>query len=271
MTAPRLHVLTAADSPEAVVLRRGPAEAVATIGWDRETGAFTMGQWMHGRLYEHRADLSPDGRHMIYFARRPAGAGQPQAFTAISRAPWLRALVFLPQESTWGGGGAFTGPGEVWLNGGAPLPADAPPELRSAPPPRAYPSSTDGFHMGATFAATLQRRGWEHLGGERYDIRLARPLPGGWRIELAPALHAPNRALISLGYALAHPGRGLRIDQPDWQWAEAWGDGLHFAAHGCLYQAGIAADGTPIGVTLLRDFAGMRFEPLRAPYDAGDA
>lgn len=263
MTPPRLHVLTAAEAPDAVVLRRGPAETLATIGWNRETGAFAMGQWMRGRLYEHRADLSPDGRHMIYFARTRAAA----AYTAISRAPFLHALVFLPQDSTWCGGGAFTGPGEVWLNGGMPFPADAPPELRASPDPRAYPASTDGFHMGATFAATLQRRGWRHLGGDRYEIRLARTLPHGWQLEVTPVLRARNRALISLGYALAHPARGLRLDQPGWDWAEAWGEGLHIAEGGCLWQAGLSPEGGLTARTCLRDFAPMRFEPIRAPYD----
>jgi hypothetical protein len=51
------------------VFRRGPVNAVCTVGWNRKTDEFQLGQWLRGRIYERRADLSPDGRHLIYFAR----------------------------------------------------------------------------------------------------------------------------------------------------------------------------------------------------------
>jgi hypothetical protein len=64
----RLHVLMASQVPKAVVIRRGPAKSVCTVGWDRRSDRFELGQWLRGRIYERRADLSPDGRHLIYFA-----------------------------------------------------------------------------------------------------------------------------------------------------------------------------------------------------------
>ena len=70
----RLHVLLAREAPYAVVIRRGPAKQVCTVGWDRSTDAFTLGQWFKGRIYERRSDLSPDGKHLIYFALSSSGS-----------------------------------------------------------------------------------------------------------------------------------------------------------------------------------------------------
>ena len=91
----RLHVLLARDAPAAVVIRRGPARMVATFLWDRDTDTFTLGQWLVGRIYERRADLSPDGRHMIYFARDAGWHSETGgSWTAVSRStPSLSASL----------------------------------------------------------------------------------------------------------------------------------------------------------------------------------
>ena len=51
-----------------MVIRRGPSKSVATLLWDRKRNTFHMGQWLKGRIYERRCDLSPDGKYLIYFA-----------------------------------------------------------------------------------------------------------------------------------------------------------------------------------------------------------
>jgi hypothetical protein len=87
----RLHVLLASQARAGVVFRRGPVNAVCTIGWNLETDKFELGQWLRGRIYERRGDLSPDGRHLIYFARggrrHPGRGAQPiqQCGTVPSR------------------------------------------------------------------------------------------------------------------------------------------------------------------------------------------
>lgn len=106
--APRLHVIPAAASSKALVLRRGPTGQVARFIWDRAQNTFEMGQWLKGRIYEHRSDLSPDGRHMVVFA----GTGT-RWWTAVSRAPWSRALAIFSQNSTWTGGDALDAQGRL--------------------------------------------------------------------------------------------------------------------------------------------------------------
>ena len=66
----RLHAILARRGPNAVVFRRGPSDKVAVIGWDRSNDTFTLGQWLRGRIYPLRCDLSPKGEHLIYFAAK---------------------------------------------------------------------------------------------------------------------------------------------------------------------------------------------------------
>ncbi len=66
----RLHAILARRGPNAIVFRRGPSDKVAIIGWDRSNDTFTLGQWLRGRIYPLRCDLSPSGKQLIYFAAK---------------------------------------------------------------------------------------------------------------------------------------------------------------------------------------------------------
>lgn len=257
MTAPRLHVITAAGCDRAVVLRRGPSGRVACLSWDRATGCVELGQWLRGRIYEHRSDLSPDGRHLILFA----GDGK-RWWTAISRAPWLRAVAVFPQDHTWHGGGAFTADGRVFLNGATP-PRTLPDGLLPAAP-TAYPHGTDGFHMGGLYPAMMAARGWRIVSGDRYDTVLERPVAGGWTLTLGFALSAPNRSIISNRYGLRRDEGDVQ-EQPDWEWAEPRAGGLQVAARGALWSVPLTGDG-PGAPALVHDFGAMKFEAIEAPY-----
>ena len=69
-TPARLHAILARRGANAVVFRRGPSDKVAVVGWDRSNDTFTLGQWLRGRIYPLRCDLSPSGKHLIYFAAK---------------------------------------------------------------------------------------------------------------------------------------------------------------------------------------------------------
>jgi hypothetical protein len=87
----RLFVILARAAPVAVVLRRGPSKDVLLLRWDLATDSFEAGQWLSGRIYERRCDLSPSGERFIYFAanhRPPLGT-----WTAVSRPPYFTALA----------------------------------------------------------------------------------------------------------------------------------------------------------------------------------
>lgn len=116
----RLSVFLAREAPVGVVLRRGPSAWAQLIRWDRQTDAFEPGQWFHGRVYERRCDLSPDGRLLIYFAskqgRRRDDRAIGDAWTAISRPPYFTALALWRNLGTWYGGGAFKTARHVMLD-----------------------------------------------------------------------------------------------------------------------------------------------------------
>lgn len=66
----RLHAILARDADKAVVFRRGPSNKTAILEWDLQTDRFKLGQWFYGSFYPYRCDISPDGRHLVYFAAK---------------------------------------------------------------------------------------------------------------------------------------------------------------------------------------------------------
>ena len=87
----RLFVFTARDAPIAIVARRGPSKWYHVLRWHTKNDTFEPGAWFHGRIYEDRCDLSPDGSLMVYFCH--GGAWRPDytaAWTAV-QGPWLHA------------------------------------------------------------------------------------------------------------------------------------------------------------------------------------
>jgi len=79
----------------AVVIRRGPSKQTTVLGWDRRTDEFEIGQWLKGRIYHYRCDISPDGKHWIYFAIKG------ETWTVVAETPWLKALDFYPKGDAW--------------------------------------------------------------------------------------------------------------------------------------------------------------------------
>ena len=114
----RLYALIAREARKAVVFRRGPSKSVLLLAWDLENDTLTPGQWLRGRIYERRCDLSPDGELLAYFA---ANQREPlYSWTAVSRPPYLTALALWPKGDCWGGGGLFRHERTLALNRGHP-------------------------------------------------------------------------------------------------------------------------------------------------------
>jgi hypothetical protein len=160
---PRLALLRASRAAIALILRRGPSKWVEAIRWHFTTDTFECGHWFHGRIYDKRSDLSPDGELLVYFAsqfnRRSAPDGERlYAWTAVSRAPWLTALALWPKEDCWWGGGLFTGRRSLWLNHkpeeSTPHPQHRPKGLRIESNPKAHGENEPIYRR------RLDRDGW---------------------------------------------------------------------------------------------------------------
>lgn len=100
-----LFFLVASAARTAVVLRRGPSKSVQMLRWDLSTDEVLEGQWLKGRVHEHRCDVSPDGRLFLYFGAKYTSA--VDTFTAICRPPYFTALAYWPSSGSYGGGGRF--------------------------------------------------------------------------------------------------------------------------------------------------------------------
>lgn len=112
----RLYVIPARESDTAVILRRGPSMWYHVMLWDTRRDRIVNGAWLKGRIFEEKCDLSPDGNLFIYFVRkdRVKDSAFTHAYTAVSRPPWLTALIVWPEGTTYGGGAEFTAPRTVW-------------------------------------------------------------------------------------------------------------------------------------------------------------
>lgn len=170
----RLFIIVSRKSHAAVIFRRGPSKWVQLIKWNTKTDTFEAGQWFHGRIYERRCDLSPDGSLLIYFAQKISARTMKDkeytyAWTAISKPPYLTALALWPKADCWDGGGLFHSDKAVQLNhmrGAKPHPNHKPPGwLHIAP------KTTGRGEDDPIFSERLDRDGWTLKQEEKLENR----------------------------------------------------------------------------------------------------
>jgi hypothetical protein len=115
-STPKSHLLLASDAPVAVIFYRRSRLTTYCLRLDYERhgkgfrDCLSKGSRFHGRIFPERGDLSPDGNLLVYFAmrgKRTSGKSDPTTWTAICTPPLLKAHLFYPNGSTWGGGGLF--------------------------------------------------------------------------------------------------------------------------------------------------------------------
>ncbi len=269
----RLHVLLASHAPVGLVIRRGPSKQVATYAWDRTNDEFRLGQWMKGRIYERRSDLSPDGRFFLYFSMDGRWESETKgAWTAISRSPYLKALALFPKGDCWNGGGMWTGSNRYWLNDG--YGHDVLRESHEVQRDAAFvPVGGSGNEDLGVYYPRLFRDGWELVQRrevaecDREDV-FERPLRHRWVLrKIAHTQTNPPRGKGCTWdeHQLVHAPTGRVEDRPDWEWADRDGDRLVWASRGALHGGVLGLDGLAQERELL-DFTPLTFEPVAAPY-----
>ena len=229
-----------------------------------------MGQWLLGRIYERRADLSPDGRHLIYFARDARWHSETGgSWTAVSRAPWLRAVTLWAKGDCWQGGGLFVDDRRYWLNGchRSLLSDESHLSCISDPPSGGFGAECLERHYprllrdGWTLDEPIRRAGWID--------RFQKPLAYDW--TLVKLAHLVGRTLppagdatgTSIFFSMRAAIRSWRIRNGNGPRGDA--AGIIYAEQGCLFRRPITTNG-PGAPTLLRDFNGDHFERCSAPY-----
>jgi hypothetical protein len=234
------------ESPRAVVLRRG-GKTYCTIDWSLADDTFSVGQWCKHKLYPQRCDISPSGRWMVYFALNGVWKSETRgAWTALSRAPYLRAVTLWPQGDTWGGGGAFY--------------ASAPAGLEEAWDryERMDDQSRLTYGVSGRYEARLVRNGWSVAPGAQRMF--SRSVGYGWFLQKRV------RSEIREEHALLAPS-GDTVPLPSWDWADfdAPRARVVWAEAGVVYAARAGGNGLETTRALF-DAGPMKFEALKAPY-----
>ena len=262
----RVHILLARDAALGVVIRRGPSKQVATIGWNRDTDQFTIGQWLKGRIYERRSDLSPDGKHLIYFAMNGKWHSEAKgSWTAISRAPYLKAIGLWAKGDCWHGGGVFIDDAKYWLNNGyGHQQLSIPPGLKEDHLPL---SGGVGSECLGVYFPRLIRDGWKLIGKSTKSTKAAsrswvfeRPATCGWLLRKHSATGLEHDT-----HELVNAASGTSIDGSAWEWADIDRQRIAWSESGKLYAARLTTAGL-VDACELYDFNSMRFEAREAPY-----
>lgn len=286
----RLYVILARKAPVAVVFRRGPSKRVLLVLWHLDTDTFHEGQWLKGRIYERRCDLSPSGKRLIYFAA--SYKGPYYSWTAISKPPFLTAVALWPKGDGWGGGGLFNSESEILLNHRSN-------EMTLA----------DGFKLskGIKVKPLGEHSGW----GEDSPIVDQRLIRDGWDLvqrgesikhELGapiwiefnpPEIWSKVNPVETRSYELREVTNGIHERNGSWYVTEHiiidrnsetsislgttdladWcGNGeLLFAKDGKIFRLGFDKDGklNPVeDAGLLIDLSELKFDPKEAPVEA---
>lgn len=258
-----------------VVFRRGPSKQVCSFLWERDTDTFSLGQWLNGRIYERRADISPDGRLLIYFAMN--GRWQTEtggSWTAISRAPWLKAISLYGKGDCWEGGGLFLSNSSYWLNDRYFSKGRILEESREASRVADYsPATTFGAEDTGVYYPRLLRDGWvlvERRENAKWnsETRFDKRIDAQWTLRK-----------IAHEQVGSPPGKGCYWDEhelrandstalllPSWEWADIDDGQLVWAERGCLYRASLGRDVALSNVRVLHDFNSYRFMAVEAPY-----
>lgn len=161
----RLGVILARRAPVAAVFRRGPSKWTLVMRWRTDTDEVEAGEWFKGRIYDRRADLTPNGEHLVYFAA--AFGPTPTrnlgyAWTAVSRLPSLEPVVAWIKDDCWFGGGAFEDDYRLLVNERTPVAEAAPPT--QGPAQNLFSVSFDDAACGEdepVYGRRLQRHGWD--------------------------------------------------------------------------------------------------------------
>ncbi|HEX2256496.1 MAG TPA: hypothetical protein VHG92_07320 [Afifellaceae bacterium] len=267
----RLSVFLAREAPVGVILRRGPSAWAQLTRWERRSDTFEPGQWFHGRVYERRCDLSPDGQLFIYFAAkhwRTADEDQiGEGWTAISRPPYFTALALWLNLGSWYGGGVFKDAKHVLLDVTCsldPHPAFQPRGLTySRCPPDSAP-----WEQGLLLSGwRLVERGFDPRTHRRVGQRelWEKPSRDG-ALKLCREVEDVDFSRFGGPYSDTYwlEAAGDLVPLSGVSWAD-WEDGkrLAFVRDGVLYQA--LWQGTELREAVLFDFNPLEPAELAAP------
>ncbi len=269
----RLHVLIASNSDKAIVIRRGPSKHTCVLSWDRKKNTFEVSQWLKGRIYERRSDICPSGKYWIYFAMNGKWNSEAKgAWTAIAKAPWLKAITLFAKGDCWNGGGLFLDDTTYWLNDG--YGHESLFDSREVKRDGSYePQNQYGGECLHVYYNRLQREGWilrnrSEKGKWNSESVFEKELPKNWIIRKIchEQVDSPKGKGCYWDEHLLLNENGDILAKPTWEWAEWVDNSIVFAEGGSLYRTTIKSSCKLSESKLLHDFNNYKFESRQAPY-----
>lgn len=263
-----LYCILAREAETAVIFRRGPTKQVRLISWDLKTHTFTPGQWLKGRIYHRKSDLSPNGRKLVYYAAKHHG--ELPTWIAVSAPPYLTAQVLWPAVGTWNDLSLFETDSTLAIatyrsdssiepHVGFEVPRGL--QIKRKPWP--------GYFYKLADHDRLIRDGWATHDGDPLDNGQSRERP---LVIYRKPLSRNGLAFLEMSardernftYSVSDK-RGGVIDL-EAQWADARGRYIYYSQGGRLLQLRVTSVGTLYGPPEeLADFSDMRFEEMEAP------
>ncbi len=254
--------IVARDAPIAVIFRRGPTRHTRLLCWDLRDNTIRAGQWLIGAVDPGPCGVSPNGKLMIYEARKGG-----RTFTAISRPPYFTALALWEYSAPWTGGGFFADDDSVVLG----LKFEDPRSAGAFPPGFKVTDVWDYFSNDGQAPARLRdavcrapqaNQGWStKKGADQKPSPVSR-----LRLERTP-VRPGERFYRMIDEGLSST---TRYDLGVMEWAD-WGhDGaLLSGKEGRLYRQQMPGPlVAPDPSALVADLTGQRFERILAPAEA---
>lgn len=184
----------AREAPVCVLLRRGPSEWTQLIRWNTQNDEIQCGHWFKGRVYEHRCDVSPNGKWFLYFVNKINAQtledtdGYTYAWSAVSQPPFFKAELLWPKGDCWHGGGYFESNREIFLNHhpdvAVPHPQHRSSRFTITPNPKAH-GEDDPIH-----SMRISKAGWELIRRGNFPYG---GLNAGWVTEQTEVWEKPGR------------------------------------------------------------------------------
>lgn len=238
----------------------------------------TENLWRVPHGLREKAETEIEAKHGKEFEKlRKSLDFKAPTWTAISRAPYLKAIDLWWNGSGWNGGGAFLSERKVWLN--HPSFMFEPPVLTSGkfsvthdPIPELGYGNARG-ECPPIYFAKLARDGWGLKGdfGNRlhYNVLFEKQLSDSRILQkhfLSGFDSVPGRSVYWEEHRLVDETGTPILDGKAWGWADfdAPRKRILFAKDGCLWALPIGdPDRAPV---LLKDFNAEEFISVAAPY-----
>ncbi len=237
--------------------------------------------WQIDYQQHKRAEEEIIAEHQREFEQLRRSPGyHDRSWTAISRAPYLKALALWWNGTGWNGGGLFADERSFYLNRPPAHIAETVPgvqyrrlkELPTSEALREWCWHEVHAECPMVYLPRLERDGWRiTFDADGWWWRLRRKVPGGLILEKTfgafgadPKNDEPGKGVYRETHKLLTPAGETVLDGAEWGWAEfdAFRKRIVYAEQGKLF----ALNPESLKTKELYDFNDMKYRRLAAPY-----